>query len=333
MINAVEFDFTNKAERTIPVDAVCASCESGKFCWIDIDAAADAAGAEAILKSLGINSRAIEEALGPDVDGRHDLYDECLHTAMTAVSFAGGHFKASHVDMIVGEKYLVTLRRGTVEFVEQVRAHYRQDFLKFAQTPSFLLYEYWDHLTDNHKKAVREVEQRVEKLQERIFADADDTIFNDVAELTRNLLEFRKIMSAAREVLYELSTRRSPFVSEATQPYLEKMVGTLERLGADLAVSRETVAEAVNLYMGVTSHRTNRIVNRLTVVSMIFLPLTFLCGVYGMNFNIEQADPGGVTRNRLMPELTWEYGYISFWIVAIITSASLLAFMKWRKWW
>jgi magnesium transporter len=132
------------------------------------------------------------------------------------------------------------------------------------------------------------------------------------------------MLLASREVLSEISSRRSPFISESTQPFLERMASTLERLSADLTVERETLAETLNLYMGIVSHRTNRVVNRLTVISMVFLPLTFLCGVYGMNFNTDIGN---------MPELMWKHGYLAFWVVALIMTAALLLFMKRKRWW
>ena len=330
---AVEFDFGSKKERVIPAALARASVDSGLFCWVDLDVQKDPAEAERVMRELGVNEHAVREALGPDVDGRYDTYEECLHIAVTSGSFKEGHFHPSHVDILIGERFFITLRRGAVDFIEQVRRVYRQDFIRFAQTPSFLLYEYWDQLIEGFKKAFRSMEVYVEKVQSQIFGDVDDRIFNSVAEVTRDLLQFRKIVMAAREVLHELSTRRSPFVAESSQPFLEKMGGTLERLSADLTVEREVLAETLNLYMGIVSHRTNRIVSRLTVVSMIFLPLTFLCGVYGMNFTIEKEDGSGIPRNLLMPELTWEYGYITFWAIAVTLAVSLLTFMKWRKWW
>ena len=322
MVTAVEFDFNTKRERTIPASDARAACETGLFCWVDVDAGQDRAGAEQVLRDLGVNDYAIKEAVGPDQDGRHDTYDDCLHTAVTAASFdrETGKFVPSHVDIVIGERFLVTLRRGPVEFVEQVRKHYRQDFLRFAKTPSFLLYEYWDHLISNYRKALQVFEDQVERLQSQIFGAVDDAIFGEVAAVTQDLLRFRKIMLAAREVLHELATRRSAFVAESSQPFLERMVGTMERLVADLATERETLAETLNLYMGITSHRTSRIVSRLTVVSMIFLPLTFLCGIYGMNFEV-------------LPELKWPLGYAMFWAVALVTAVGLLGYMKWRKWW
>jgi magnesium transporter len=119
--------------------------------------------------------------------------------------------------------------------------------------------------------------------------------------------------------MHELSSRKSPFISETTQPFLESMAGTMERLGSDLTTEREVLNETLNLYMGMVSHRTNKVVNRLTVISAIFLPLSFLCGVYGMNL-------------KNIPETRWEYGYALFWLVALGISATLLVVMRRRNW-
>ncbi len=319
-MTAIEFDFATKRERAIDPSDAKAACDRGMFCWIELDAQAEPALAERILREMGVNEHAVREALGPDVDGRHDLYDDCLHIAVTSAALVAGKLRTSHVDLVIGERFLLTLRRGPVEFIEQVRRQYRADFHRFAKTGSFLLYEYWDALIAQYKKTIRGTSAIVERFQHQIFGDVSDTIFADVSEVTRDLLSFRKIMLAAREVLPELSTRRSPFVSENTQPFLEKMVDTLERLGADLAVERDILAETLNLYMGIVSHRTNKVVSRLTVISVVFLPLTFVCGVYGMNF-------------PEIPELQWRYSYPVFWVGVVVTTTGLLAYMKRRKWW
>jgi magnesium transporter len=317
---AVEFDFENKRERSIEPTQAKAACDAGMFCWIDIDAAADVELAEAILKEMGVNEHAIREAIGPDVDGRYDLYDDCLHFAVTSGSLQDRKLNTSHVDVVVGERFLMTIHRGRVDAIDQVRRHYRQDFHRYAKTPSFLVYEFWDALVESYKRTIRGLASQVELFQDQIFGDVSDAIFDNVSAVTRDLLSFRKIMLAAREVLHELASRRSPYVSEATQPFLEKMGDTLERLGADLTVERDILSETLNLYMSITSHRTNKIVSRLTVISVVFLPLTFLCGVYGMNFEV-------------LPELKWQYSYMVFWAVVIAIAAGLLIYMKKRKWW
>jgi len=119
-------------------------------------------------------------------------------------------------------------------------------------------------------------------------------------------------------VLTDLASRKSRFVSEATQPFLANMVGTVERVLQDLLADREILSDSLNLHMSAVSHRTNEVMRRLTVVSVLFLPLTFLVGVYGMNFDDQ-------------PELHWRIGYPLFWLVAFGITATLLVLLGRKK--
>jgi magnesium transporter len=319
MITAVEFDFSTKQERAIPAGSVAGSCASGKFCWVDVDVTADPAGAEGLLRAMGVSERLIGEALADDHECGMGVDDDGLHLAVDAGRFDGGRLVTSRVDALIGESYFVTLRRFDVEFLRQVRRTYRQDFQRFARTPSFLLYEFWDHLIESYRRADRVLSERVREVQDHIFGDVDDAVFERVAEIARDLLSLRKIVMESREALGEMTTRRSPFVAESTVPFLEKMVGTLDRVAADLAVEREMLAEILNLYMGIVGHRTNRVLKRLTVISAVFLPLTFLCGIYGMNFEV-------------FPEIRWRFGYALFWALSLAIVATSLAVMRAKRW-
>lgn len=316
--SAVEFDFGSKQCRAIAPDAAPEACRKGLACWVDLDSS-DPAHARAVLEQLGVNPHAIDEVLGPDREGRHDIYPDCLHVALSAVKVGDGTIATAHVDVIVARTFIATIHKGPVEFIEQVRRTYQQDFERFAKTLSFLLFEVFDHLIENYRRAIRAFEAQVEEFQARIFADANDDIFSLVGRTTRNLLVCRAILLSTRDVAHELATRKSPFVAESAQPFLENMVGTLERLSSDVTIQREVLAEILNLYMGIVSHRTNKVVNRLTTLSMVFLPLTFLCGVYGMNF-------------KNLPELEWEYGYALFWVVALSIALALITFMRKMRW-
>jgi magnesium transporter len=147
----------------------------------------------------------------------------------------------------------------------------------------------------------------------------DDEIFGQVSGLGHHLIIMRRNILGDREVLHQMATHKSVFVSETTQPFLINLVGTLERLSLDLTVEREILEETLNLYLGIVSHRTNRVVNRLTIISLIFLPLTFLVGIYGMNF-------------EHLPEFQWKFGYVYFWGLAVCIVSGLLILMKVKRW-
>ncbi len=325
VITVTGFDFERKEERAFEPAEAKSAVAAGWFCWVDMDCSSCAAREQncgqcaALLADLGINELARQEVMGPDREGRYDVYEDCLHFAVSEARLAEGRLATAHVDVVLGQHFLVTYRRREADFVKQMRRTYREDFRKFARSPGFLLYEIGDHLIDMYRRTLQGFADAVEQVQLKLFGEVDDGIFRHVSTLTQDILVFRKIVLASRELMHELTSRKSPFISETTQPFLESMAGTLERLGSDLTTEREVLNETLNLYMGMVSHRTNKVVNRLTVISTIFLPLSFLCGVYGMNL-------------KGIPETEWTYGYAFFWAVALIIAGALLVLMRRRQW-
>ncbi|MBZ0239045.1 MAG: magnesium transporter CorA family protein [Deltaproteobacteria bacterium] len=311
----VAFDFKNKTDPIIPIAEAKAAMEDGKFCWIDIDVAR-VDEARKLLTELGlIAPEIIEDALTREPATQIARYDDYIHLVMSGCRVSGHKFDLERVDAIMGAQFLLTLHRGQAVFLETVRKSYHADFVRFAQSPSFMLYELWDHLLDNYLAVHKAFEERVEEVQRTLIGDVDEKIFAEASELGSDLLHLRKVVLPARAVLTELSTRKSPFVSEATQPFLGNMVGTVERVLQDVLVDRDILSGALNNYMSMVAHQTNQVMGKLTIVSFIFLPLTFLCGVWGMNF-------------KWIPELDFEYGYFVFWGLVVVIVTGLVAFMR-----
>ncbi len=311
----VAFDFGKKQDPIIPIGDAKAAMADGKFVWIDIDVAR-VEEARKLLTELGlVATEIVEDSLTREPATQIARYDDYIHLVLSGCKLAGHKFDLERVDAIMGAGFLLTLHRGQPVFLESVRKSYHADFVRFAQSPSFMLYELWDHLIDNYLNVHKAFEERVEEVQRTLIGAVDEKVFADASELGSDLLHLRKIVLPARSVLTELSTRKSPFVSEATQPFLGNMVGTVERVLQDVLVDRDILAGALNNYMSMVAHQTNKVMSKLTVVSVIFMPLTFLCGVYGMNFNV-------------LPETQWTYGYLFFWIAVVVLIGGLLAVMK-----
>lgn len=309
------FDFGAKTIHDCSLDELRGAVVANRYAWIDINYT-DPAAARALLQGRGIvGEEVLEAALSRDAATQLARYDDCLHLALTGCRLQGDSFTLERVDAIVTEAYLLTIHSGPVVFLDAVRKHHRADFVRFAKSPSFLLYELWDHLVENYIGVQKRFEERVERLQRGLGGEVTDATFSQVSELAADLLHLRKVVLPARGVLSELATRRSLFVSESTQGFLANMVGTIERVLQDLLVARDILSGSLNLYLSRVSHQTNMVMTRLTVVSIIFLPLSFLCGVYGMNL-------------KNIPETTWEHGYATFWLICFCIVASLLWFMR-----
>jgi magnesium transporter len=203
-----------------------------------------------------------------------------------------------------------------LDFLDAVRQSYKSNFVRFASSPSFLLYELWDHLLDGYLRVQQLMEERVEQLQLALRSDeVTDELFTRISALGSDLLHFRKVVLPARAVLSDLSTRRSVLLSDTTRAFLANRVGTVEHVLQDLLVDRDILTEALNLHMSLVAHRTNKTMRKLTAVSVIFLPLSFLAGVYGTNFDA-------------LPELHWRYGYAYFWGVAVVLVILLLVALR-----
>jgi magnesium transporter len=312
----VELDFVERRHGAIPLDEARASMDAGRYVWIDLEYY-DVGELRRILAELRlISDEVLEDCLSGVPGTQQARYPEYIHLVVTGCRFQrGGAFELQRVDAVIAQKFLLTIHAGRVPFLDSVKREYKDDFERFAKSPSFLLYELWDHLIDDYVRVQKKLEERVEELQLRLIGEVDERVFAEVSEIGVDLLHFRKVLIPARAVLTDLSTRKSIFVSEATQPFLANMVGTLERVLQDLMSDRDILSESLNLYMSMVGHRTNRVMNRLTVVSILFLPLSFLCGVYGMNFEI-------------LPELKWEFGYAYFWILAAAIVVGVVAFMR-----
>lgn len=315
---AIEFDFETRKERTIGAAEAPESCELGRQCWIDIDLA-DRPAAEDLMRRLGLTQMIINEVIDSRAGGRHDFYEGCVHTAVNSPHLVDGRLEFTNVDIILGDRYIMTIHEGPVPFLDLTRKSYQPFFSRFALSLGFLLFEFWDHLIESYRKCLHQMEDDVEKIQVEIFTDIDDEIFLHVSKVMQNLIELRKSLQADREVLQQLAVRRNEYVPETTQPFLLNMVGTMDRLSGDVTVEREALAETLTLYLGIVSHRTNRVITRLTVLSAIFLPLSFMAGVYGMNF-------------VNLPELKWPYGYAFFWCLVATIVCTSLWFCHRRRW-
>jgi len=310
--SVVAFDFEHKTERVLSWADARAALRQGHFVWIDI-LAHDRATARRVLESFEpIEAEVIEAALRNEPSTQHARYEHYLHVVVSECRALGSGFELGRLDVVLAERWLLTIHVAPIALLGTLRKSYKSDFVRFAKSPSFLLYEIWDHLLDGYLSVQKLMEERVEQLQNELRCEhVSDNLFARISELGSDLLHFRKIVLPARSVLSDLATRRSLFLSDTTQSFLANMVGTVEHVLQDLLVDRDILTEALQLHMSMVGHRTNEVMKKLTAVSVIFLPLSFLAGVYGTNF--EQ-----------LPELRWRHGYLYFWGLVACVALGLL---------
>lgn len=322
-IQAEFFDFRDKTLGPVPLAEVPAQLAAGRFVWIDVDS--DQSDPAALLHILpdevvqrsGLAGIRLPTAGGVDApDGVSSLRrtDRLLDVVLVGCPPADDQAHEL-LETLVGEDFLITIHRGRNSVLEEVRRGYVHDFAHHASTPSFLLYEICDKHVESVLAAHRRLEHAVEVTRLAIRHSTSEEALDSLGRVSDRLLSLRKRVMPMRRVFDELVSRKTTVVSDATSGFIGRMVDTLERLLADIAGDREILETALHHSLTVMSHRTNQTMNRLAVVSTIFLPLTFLCGIYGMNF-------------QGMPEIEWSHGYVYFWLLSAAITVTLVVVLR-----
>lgn len=314
---AIAFDFDKRIDTIVPADQIVSSLRRGEKCWIDLDLTDP--DAQRCLQELALPAPVIEELLEGSSASRYLSYDSCVHVYVTEPGSKQDELHFFRVDLVFAENFFLTARRGEIQFLQAAHQNYRLFFKQHAQSLGFMAFECWDGLVDAYQREFFGLEDRVDEIRESIQLSVDDSMFGQVSDLTRDLLRLRRNVIADRETLQQLAIHKTGAVSATTQPYLAKLAATMDRLASDTATEREVLTETLNLYLGLVTHRTNQILSRLTVISVIFLPLTFLVGLYGMNFESQ-------------PEFQWSYGYAYFWFVAATILTISVGFIWHKRW-
>jgi len=321
-IHAEFLDFRDRTRGHIRLDEMREQIDHGRFVWIDVDC--EAADARAVLEAIpaeacrGIDLANIlaqhSDALAEPVSALRRA-ERLLHVVLVGVAAHETAGNGVRLDIVIGEGFLLTLHRAPNAVISAVRRDYVHDFEQHATTPSFLVYEICNEQVEQFLTTQSRLEEAVETTRLSLRQAADEATLNWLADVSGQLLALRKRVLPARRVLEELVSRKTNLISEATLGFLGGMIGTLERLLADIASNREILESALHLSLTVMSYRTNQTMNRLAIVSTIFLPLTFLCGVYGMNFEV-------------MPEIRWTHGYVYFWTLSTAIALTLVVLLR-----
>jgi magnesium transporter len=184
---------------------------------------------------------------------------------------------------------------------------------------SFLLYALLDAIVDHCFPILEHYSDVLEDLEDEVLARPDKRVIQEIHGTKRELLLLRRAVWPMREVIGQLAREHQECLSEVTQTYLRDVHDHSVQIMDMVETYREFASGLTETYMTALSNRMNEVMKVLTIMTTIFVPLTFLAGVYGMNF-------------EHLPELHWKYSYYIFWGVCIVTAAGMLAWFRWRKW-
>src|SRR5688572_8973691 len=231
-------------------------------------------------------------------------------------------FNTIELDGFLGHNYVITYHHDTFRSITNVKQLLRTSPVLCRRGPAFLCHQILDQIVDFYSPVLDDFDERIDRLEEEIFTlkQPNNQILAQITELKRSVLRLRRISVKQMDVILRMSRGEfADLIPEDMRPFYRDVHDHLTRV-VDLAENyRDLISGSLEAYLSVVSNRLNEIMKVLTIFSAIMLPLTFIAGVYGMNF-------------ENMPELHSRYGYFATLIVMVVVAVGMLFFF-WRRGW
>lgn len=289
--------------------------------WADLDSPSDEEF-ELLARIFEWHPLAIEDCLVqnllPKIDDFGDYLLLVLHSL--APESTGDHLDSSDLEVFISKKSLVTHHDKHLDVTTELVDKCRRNPELAARGPAYLLYLLLDSMTDVYLPYLDSLDSRLDRIEEAVLEHPKPPTLQEIYAMKRDVIHLRRIATPQLEVLRRLGRAEFPILPLESAVYFRDIYDHIFRVTQTADSYRDLLTGALESYLSALSNEMNQVMKVLTVFASILLPLTFLVGVWGMNF-------------RFMPELGWKYGYAFAWGVMIAAAMGLAWFFHRRRWW
>lgn len=275
---------------------------------------------------FGLHPLAMEDVMNTGQRPKVETYDSQLFVVASLPLFRNDRIEVGQVSLFAGENFLVSFYAGPDDPFEPVRQRLRNRAGPFlSRTSDYLLYALLDVVIDQGFPVLERFGEIIEALETDLLKSPDKHTLNKLYEVKRELLLLRRMLWPQREILSHLMRDESPLIHSETKLYLRDCYDHTIQIMDLLETYRDVTSSMLDVYLSGVSNRLNETMRILTVIATLFIPPTFIAGVYGMNF--ENPDSPWS-----MPELGWYYGYPFAWAIMLAMIVGMLAYFRRKRW-
>lgn len=294
--------------------------EDNKNLWINTSGIHKIEVIEKIGNFFGIHTLVLEDILNTDHRPKIEDYGNYLYLVLKIPFINNNELHLEHVSFILGKNYLISFQEMKSNIFNNVFERLKLSKGKIRKlSTDYLLYTLLDAIIDHYLTVLENVSETIEILEEEIINKAKQKNLQQVYEQKTKVLILRKSITPVKEIIHFLYTGESGLISDSTAFYLKDIYDHIIHAVELIDTLREILSEILNVYISSVSFKMNEVMKTLTVIATIFIPLTFIVGIYGMNF-------------KYMPELEWKYGYFTTMVVMLIISVLMMFYFKKKKW-
>jgi magnesium transporter len=322
-ITIMDYDETHFQEKEIKTIEECfAFRDMPTVTWINVDGLHQVEILEKLGEYYGFHPLMLEDILNTDQRPKMEDYGKYIYIVLKMLSYMdnSNEIVTEQISLILGPNFVISFqeKKGTV--FNPIRERIRNDKGRIRKMGSdYLAYSLLDLIVDNYFIIMEKLGEKIEFLEEEVVTHPTPETLQTIHHLKREMIFLRKGVWPLREVVSGLERGESSLIKESTRIYLRDVYDHTIQTIDTIETYRDMVSGMLDIYLSSISNRLNAVMKVLTIIATIFMPLTFLAGIYGMNF-------------KYMPELEWRWGYLMFWLIMIGIGAFMLIYFKKKRW-
>jgi magnesium transporter len=277
---------------------------------------------EKLGECYGLHPLVLEDILNTDQRPKMEDYGEYIYIVLKALDYndKSNEIETEQISLILGSNFVFSFQEREGDTFDPIRERIKTGKGRIRRMGAdYLAYALLDSIIDNYFIILEKLGEKIELLEEKLVTQPAPETLRTIHYLKREMIFLRKAVWPLREVINGLERGESSLIKESTRVYLRDVYDHTIQTIDTIETHRDMVSGMLDIYLSSVSNRLNSVMKVLTIIATIFMPLTFLAGVYGMNF-------------KYMPELEWRWGYPFIWLIMVGIGVLMLIFFRKKKW-
>ncbi|MBL7856148.1 MAG: magnesium/cobalt transporter CorA [Cyclobacteriaceae bacterium] len=321
ILELIRYDRSAYAKYTdLSVDDLLLQINPGEVNWINLDGLNNQTIIEKLQAHFQLHALLIDDVLN-DQRPKAEEYDEYLFfTLKMLYRIDESGIDYEQISFVLGRDYLISFQEKEGDLFDGFRERIRLDQGKVRKKQAdYLLYRLTDIIIDNYYNVLDKIGEEIESIEDDIQANPANRSFNRIQKIKKELIYLRRTVYPLRDALNKIIKGESEFINDENIRYYADIYDHVIHLQDSLDIYKDLTSGLLDLHINTLNTKLNEVMKVLAVISTIFMPLTFIVGVYGMNF-------------ENLPELEWQYGYYGTWGVMLLIVGGMVAYFKRKKW-
>lgn len=306
----------------VSVDRIIPDSIKDDVYWLNLDSLHDVDLIVKIGELYNIHNLTLEDIVNVGHNPKMEEYENYLFLTMKMIKPDPntGDFRVEQISFVLGDKYLLSFQEHKGDPFDNIRERIQNGKGKArGRTADYLLFLLIDAIVDQYLLSIEEINKVISDLEIKILENPDQEVVARIAEQKKTISGLRKIVYPVRDALKGITLDETEFIKDEYFNYYNDVYDHVKQIVDHLDNQSETLTSLMEFYMSQVSNQMNKVMQMLTIIATIFIPLTFLAGIYGMNF-------------QFMPELSWKWSYPILLFVMLVIGLTMYIYMRKKRW-